>query len=86
METVYWYESCSACKGQGRLLIQEDVTNGRLYLHCEECEMGWLDPAEVKDSKKGFLTLQVDFESRNPTPATLAQFGWTKYAKHEINS
>ena len=65
-------------------MIQEDVTNGRLYLHCEECEMGWLDPAQIKDVAKGFLTLHADFESRNSTRDTLTLFGWEKYAKHQL--
>ena len=50
--TIYWYKSCPICDGQGRLHILEDITHKRLYLHCEECEWGWLNPLEANDPAK----------------------------------
>jgi len=62
----------------------EDTTHGRLYLHCEECEMGWLQPQESHDPSKGFLTLNEIFESEIPSYDRILKFGWSGYAKHVI--
>ena len=43
MRTLYWSSTCANCN-QGRLLFQNDITNARVYVHCEECEWGWLHP------------------------------------------
>ena len=41
MKTSYWTRMCENC-GHGRLVLQHDITNHRIYVHCEDCEMGWL--------------------------------------------
>ncbi len=81
MEKYYWYTSCPACK-QGRLIITHDTTNERLYLHCEECEMGWLNPKDADENKKGFLTLLVEFETENPTLQLIQDKKWSSIAKN----
>ncbi|MCC5850392.1 MAG: hypothetical protein JJU29_20080 [Verrucomicrobia bacterium] len=81
----FWYRLCPHCSGQGRLLITEDLTNERLYLHCEECDWGWIDPAMAHDVSKGFLTILEDFETKNPTFETIRSFGWEKYALHAFH-
>lgn len=82
MSKYFWYKTCPSCNGQGRLIITSDITNDRLYLHCEECEMGWINPKDVDDVKKGFLTLDEDFETENPTYEKILQYGWQEYAVH----
>jgi hypothetical protein len=81
----YWFRTCPNCLGQGRLIITEDVTNRRLYLHCEECEIGWLDPETVNDRAKGFLTLVEEFETVNPSLERIRLLGWEKYAQNSFS-
>lgn len=83
MEKYYWYENCPACK-QGRLIITRDITHERLYLHCEECEMGWLNPSDTDQNINGFLTLLVDFETENPKLETIQKHNWSAIAKHSF--
>jgi hypothetical protein len=85
MANYYWYKPCPACHGQGRLIIYEDVTHGRLYLHCEECEWGWLDPESADDPGAGFLTLSAEFASALPDADRIASYGWSKYALHSFD-
>jgi hypothetical protein len=82
-ERFYWYRTCPAC-GQGRLFITEDITNGRLYLHCEDCEMGWLRPEDSSDPSKGFLTLNENFETTMPSRERIHELGWSAYVKSEM--
>ena len=79
--TIYWYKSCSIC-GQGRLYIWKDITHERLYLHCEECEWGWLNPLDANDRDKAFLTIDMDFESESVDIDTIRMYGWEEYAQH----
>lgn len=84
MQKYFWYKTCSNCNGQGRLIITEDVTHNNLYLHCEECEMGWRNIKDVDDFKKGFLTLNEEFETENPTYEKICEYGWKEYAKYSF--
>lgn len=84
MTTYYWFKTCPFCDGQGRLIITEDVTHKRLYLHCEECEYGWMNPEDAENVKKRFLTLDEDFESENPSLERIKEYGWLKYALHSF--
>ncbi len=61
-----WYKSCPLCN-QGRLFVMRDSTNERLYLHCEECEWGFRNPADVYVGGPMFLTLLEEFDA---APAT----------------
>ena len=79
MQRYFWYTSCPVCR-QGRLHIFEDLTHHRLYLHCDDCERGWLDPESARDPNACFLTYEVEFESRAPTAETIEAYGWSKYA------
>lgn len=75
---IFFYKECPACH-QGRLFVFKDITNNRLYLHCEECEMGWLTPDEVDENASGFLTLLDDFDAIEATSDDLKNFKWDKY-------
>ena len=78
MREQFWLnKSCPVCE-QGRLFVTEDITNHRLYLHCEECESAWLNPEEVL-ADKSFLAINPDFETRIPSKETIQKFGWMKY-------
>lgn len=80
---VYWYRTCTSC-GQGRLYLQRDITHDRLYLHCEECEWGWLDPEACDRGEPGFLTLLLEYESDNPSESEIEVAGWRRFAKHRM--
>lgn len=82
MTRYYWYKQCPICEGQGRLLILRDMTRNRMYLHCEECEWGWIDPEKADNPEAAFLTLDEEFESEVPTLEQIQQYGWGKYALH----
>ena len=64
-EQIWLGKECPIC-GQGRLFVMEDMTNDRLYLHCEECECAWLNPEDLI-AKKGFLAINPDFETEIPS-------------------
>lgn len=83
MRDFYWYLGCPICFEQGRLFIVEDISNYRLYLHCEECESGFSDPDEVKVGK-GFLTFEEKYEYRLADLETITRCGWQKYALNQI--
>jgi len=70
MSEQFWLnKECPICE-QGRLFVTEDITNQRLYLHCEECECGWLNPEELTKGKS-FLAINPDFEERIPSKETI---------------
>lgn len=84
MKKLFWLDkNCSVCE-QGRLFITEDITNERLYLHCEECEMAWLNPEEAGIADKGFLAINPNFKTRMPGIDKIQKFGWTKYKLKSI--
>ena len=85
MQKYFWYKTCPCCNGQGRLIITEDITHNCLYLHCEECEMGWRDPQKVGLKEAGFLTLNENFETENPTYEKICEYGWGRYAAHNFD-
>jgi hypothetical protein len=80
----YWYRICPRCK-QGGLVITEDITHNRLYLHCNECEIGFIHPEESDDVSKGFETYKEDFDTRIPSLDRIREFGWSAYAKHRLD-
>ena len=71
-------KDCPICE-QGSLIVTEDITNQRLYLHCEECKMAWLKPEDLIISNQDFLAINPDFETRLPAKDTIQKFGRTKY-------
>lgn len=81
MTRYHWMRPCPRCDGQGRLLILKNRGTGTLYLHCEECEWGWGDPAlaAAGDIDAAFLTLQEDFESDTPSLDEIGRLGWGKF-------
>ncbi|BEP65199.1 hypothetical protein GmRootV213_57530 (plasmid) [Variovorax sp. V213] len=74
----YWTRMCENC-GHGRLVLQHDITNHRIYAHCEDCGMGWLRAADQADVGKGFLTLLGDFGSMDPTFDEIARSEWADH-------
>lgn len=87
MTESFWYRECPKCK-QGRLFVTEDVTHGRLYLHCEECEEGYLRPevADIPGGDGGFLTLLEDFETSSPSFERIVALGWEAVARHRFEN
>ena len=81
MSKSYWYKQCPRCR-QGRLFIIEDVTHHRLYLHCEECEMGYKRPEDADIPGGGFLTLDEDFKTTVANLARIVALGWEAIAQH----
>ncbi|MGJ7562742.1 hypothetical protein ACSFBM_02670 [Variovorax sp. GB1R11] len=75
MRKLYGSSTCANCR-QGRLLFQNDTTNERVYVHCEECEWGWLHPEGLGDVAQGFLTLLSDFESTDATLEDVQRSEW----------
>ena len=84
MATSYWTRMCVNC-GHGRLVLQHDVTNRRVYAHCEDCEMGWLRAAEQADPDKGFLTLLGDFGFVDASFEEIAQSEWVDHVCGSID-
>lgn len=78
----YWYVICSFCQ-QGRLFVFKNTTDNNLYLHCEECERGWLNPDEVDDDNESFLTLVQKFEATEANGDDIEKYGWQKYPLHK---
>jgi len=83
MEYYFWYKTCPTCFGQGRLFIVEDISNSRLYLHCEECETGYINPLEL-DPESSFSTLSPEFEHELVVFSTIEQYGWERFAANQI--
>jgi hypothetical protein len=73
---MFWLTTCPNCHHQGRLIVMNDLTRNRLYLHCEECESGWVDPEQVSDPTARFLTLDEEFDAEPATEADLRRYGW----------
>lgn len=84
MPTFYWYKQCPRCK-QGELTIMEDLTHGRLYFHCGECETGYLRPEDTSNPESGFLTLTEVAEAEVPSLERIISLGWGKFAKHHFD-
>lgn len=79
----FWCHECSFCR-QGRLLIATDISSGTLYLHCEECERGWRNPAEASQPQTSFSTLSEEFDMRFPGEAEIDEAGWSSYKLHSF--
>jgi hypothetical protein len=78
MTKYHWARTCPTC-AQGRLLILENRNAGGLYLHCESCEMGFLDPDKASAPEDGFSTLDEEFVMSLPTSEEIEARGWTRH-------
>ncbi|HZZ77441.1 MAG TPA: hypothetical protein VFE62_02920 [Gemmataceae bacterium] len=78
----YWYTTCPNCNYQGRLMIMKNLSSGKLYLHCEECESGWNDPLRVGDLTARFLTLNEEFDAEVAAWEEIEKTHWQAYASH----
>jgi hypothetical protein len=76
-----WLKLCPRCDGQGRLFIQRNLLDGRLYLHCEECEYGFLDPEHCDRTSDGFLAMDTRFDL--PNLDEIDAQGWRRFALRE---
>ena len=74
MKKMYWYKTCPFC-GQGRLFVFKNMDQGKLYLHCEECETGYYDPNKL-NKEHSFLTLQEDFKAIEATEEDILKSEW----------
>lgn len=71
---MYWAGPCPLCR-QGRLILQRNDATGAIYGHCEECEHGFDEPADV-DAARGFLTLTRDYQSSDPNRVEIERSAW----------
>lgn len=78
----FWYRECPFCE-QGRLFVLRDVTRGRLYLHCEECESGYPTPDDADQGTGWFQTAAEDFEAAPATAADIEAAGWRQWPLHQ---
>jgi len=70
----FWFKTCPRCK-QGRLFIEKRKNDGQLFLHCEECELGWRVPSEVGAMDKSFLAIGTDSEYASKEDIETADWG-----------
>jgi hypothetical protein len=70
----YWVGTCPLCQ-QGRLILQRNDKTLKLYAHCEECEEGYREPADI-DAGKGFLTLAEIYETSDPDRTQIMISPW----------
>ncbi|MBA5800456.1 MULTISPECIES: hypothetical protein [Rhizobium] len=69
--------NCPACR-QGRLFLFRNLTTDDIYAHCEECEWGYLTPAQI-ETKGGFLTLLEDFDADYAESEAISRSVWANY-------
>jgi hypothetical protein len=67
------YSVCPRCN-QDVLFVMKRRDNGRLYLHCEECEWAWNAPEDIAAIERGFLGLDIDADYARQDE--IAQAGW----------
>jgi hypothetical protein len=73
----YWFKNCPRCR-QGRLFLMRLCETGALYLHCEECEWAWDDPALATDPTRG--KLGIDLDGEYASAQQIGEMGWQAYA------
>jgi len=78
----FWYSECPACN-QGRLFVMHNATTNALYLHCDECEMGFPEPEQADVGAGGRLTLTDDFEAEPATMEEIRAASWDRFAFKE---
>ncbi|CAN5126064.1 hypothetical protein BH09BAC6_BH09BAC6_14660 [soil metagenome] len=83
MSKMFWFKICPFCK-QGRLFILKNLDTGKPYLHCEECERGYLDIYNV-DIQHSFLTVLEDFEATAATEKDISGTNWTLFKFHVVD-
>ncbi|POR54262.1 hypothetical protein [Bosea psychrotolerans] len=70
----HWVGTCPLCR-QGRLILLRNDSSLAIYAHCEECEQGYQDPANI-DTARSFLTLDHDYETSDPSLTEIARSQW----------
>lgn len=78
MTKYYWYKICPACQ-QGRLVITKNTSQDKLYLHCDECEMGWPTPGDADANINGFLTLLEEYDAEAPSIDEIESCDWLTF-------
>jgi hypothetical protein len=61
-------------------MIMKNLSAGKLYLHCEECESAWNDPQKIDDHKARFLAIDEEFESEAASWEDVVREGWQQFA------
>jgi hypothetical protein len=69
--------NCSSCR-QGRLFLFRNLVTDDIYAHCEECEWGYLTPANI-ETKGGFLTLLEEFDVDYASSDAIFRSVWASY-------
>ena len=70
--------SCYLCK-QGMLMVEKEISSGKMILHCDECEAEWENP---EDALKGENATRFKYgRTTDPTYEEILAIGWGKYLK-----
>jgi transcription elongation factor Elf1 len=77
----YWYRTCPICD-QGNLIIDQDVTNRRMVLHCDECDWVFLTEEQVTARRGAFnAVVEQNIELEPATEVQIMAGGWQRYAR-----
>lgn len=75
---IYSVGYCKVCK-QGMLEIQKEISTGKIFVCCDECEAEWLNP---EDAIKGQNGSRDHFgASSDVSQKEVLDLGWGKYLK-----
>ncbi|WP_276122075.1 hypothetical protein [Pararhizobium qamdonense] len=77
MPRRYHAGNCSSCR-QARLFLFRNLVTDDIYAHREECEWGYLTPAEI-ETKGGFLTLLEEFDADYAGSDAISRSVWANY-------
>ncbi|NTA40307.1 hypothetical protein [Agrobacterium salinitolerans] len=77
MHRRYHAGNCTSCR-QGRLFLFRNLATEDIYAHCEECEWGYLTPAEI-EAKGGYLTLLEEFDAEYAVSDAISRSVWANY-------
>ena len=70
--------SCPICK-QGMVMVEKEISSGKMILHCDECEAEWENP---EDALKGENGTRFKYgRTADPTYEEILAIGWGKYLK-----
>jgi hypothetical protein len=73
----FWYAECEVCR-QGRLMVEVDVPDDKLYLTCEECTASYWSIEDANQDGRGFIGISAPFESRIATAADIERHDWSR--------
>lgn len=62
---MYRIGFCKICR-QGVLEILKEPSTGKLYIHCEECELLWTNPTDALTAGPRFRDFELNLEDPEP--------------------